>query len=502
MSAFFQSWLKAQSLVAGVLAFVLAIYPQAGATLIGIVGFFNRSLPIDRFVVLAVLGWSLTRIIFHWRSEDAPLIGILEGIFAWLLYLGAASLSTVPQRRITVLGIALGLFVATVIGVIIPLAPGWGVGSAIVKSGPLSATLRVLPTDIRDEYVSRILDIRRPGRLIYTVEVRTDKPHRLTLLISSPAVPNRFAPPATCDANRIWKECSISANIPGAGVSLFIVGGFGSWKRGDPAVELRNPHVVEGGVATLFERLTSLPRISGLSINPNIFGGSAAVLAAMAFMVAPTSPIQLFVGGIAFIAVVLSGSRTAMIALIFAVTASVALYFRGRSVWMVFIGGLALLAAIQFGGLSTLLGRVASGYEIEQTSNLQRLYQLEMAHRAFLQSPWLGMGDLHAYFVDHLDDQGHKLGLTPSTLAHAHNLVLQTAGESGILGLVGLTLIWSVVISRVIRRRDYGGMMVLVVIALTNTFDYLFYYSSVQVAFWAVAAGIGFQSRVPPKDSL
>jgi ABC-type multidrug transport system fused ATPase/permease subunit len=475
----------------GLVTFILAAYPQAGAACIAVIGLFNRRPPVDRLIEVSILGWTLTRAVFHWRAEGSPVIGILEGVFAWMLFRGVFTFSTLSQRRTAVLGTVFGLFVATIIGVVVPLVPGWIVERAIIESSPLSSTLRVVPTDVKDDYVYRILDVRRPGRLTYSLEVRADQPHRLALLISSTALPGRFAAPSMCDVDRMWKTCSISADLPGPGTTLFIVGGFASWKRGDPALELRNPRLVEGGVPTLLEQLASLPRISGLSINPNIFGGSASVLAALAFVISPNARLQALVGGIALVAIVLSGSRTAMIALIFAMSACIALRLRGRYGLMVFVVGLMLLVAIQFGGFSTLLGRVAGGYKIEQGSNLQRLYQLEMARQAFLESPWLGVGNLRTYFVDHLDDQGRKLGLTSSTLAHAHNLVLQTAGEGGALGLIGLAMIWGAVVLRVVRRRDYGGLVVLVVIALINTFDYLFYYSSVQVGFWAVAAGIG-----------
>jgi O-antigen ligase len=79
--------------------------------------------------------------------------------------------------------------------------------------------------------------------------------------------------------------------------------------------------------------------------------------------------------------------------------------------------------------------------------------------------------------------------LSKASITHAHNLWLQTAGESGLVGLISLTCLWVLVVLRAWRNKDETALALLVVIFAINTVDYLFFYAPVSFCFWMAVTG-------------
>ena len=70
------------------------------------------------------------------------------------------------------------------------------------------------------------------------------------------------------------------------------------------------------------------------------------------------------------------------------------------------------------------------------------------------------------------DARSSSFGLTKEFLTHAHDLLIQTAGESGLVGLCAMLWLWSWVILRAWRSRDARALALLAAIFVINSVDY------------------------------
>ncbi|MEY4532150.1 MAG: hypothetical protein RLZZ156_2873, partial [Deinococcota bacterium] len=129
----------------------------------------------------------------------------------------------------------------------------------------------------------------------------------------------------------------------------------------------------------------------------------------------------------------------------------------------------------------------------DQDSARGRLEIWRLATKAWLENPrtfLIGTGDLVSAMKVKFDARSSGYGLTKDSLTHAHNLWIQTAGESGLLGLLAMLWLWGWVILKAWRSRDAGALALLAAIFVINSVDYLFFYAPVHLAFWIAAAGL------------
>jgi O-antigen ligase len=135
----------------------------------------------------------------------------------------------------------------------------------------------------------------------------------------------------------------------------------------------------------------------------------------------------------------------------------------------------------------------------DQNTTRGRLEIWRLATKAWLENPrtfLIGTGDLASAMKVKFDARSSGYGLSKDSLTHAHNLWVQTAGESGLLGLCAMLWLWGWVILKAWQSRDAGALALLAAIFVINSVDYLFFYAPVHLAFWMAAAGLK-----PPEPS-
>jgi O-Antigen ligase len=448
----------------------------------------NARVEISNFI--PIFAWTIVRVIFHWRVNNDPFVGLFEGLLMLLLSRGASVINSTSWISRIPFALICGLIVSIIYSVSFPLQlqSRWFSEHANINWNLSHTVLYATPVKSNDAYFYRQFYSKSAGIFAYEVELRSSKPQEILILVSSLSLSPRFSSPNKCDLDYHWKNCKISVYLPRPGNLSLIIGGFGSWRLGDPTIELRNARVIEGNVSTPFDIIKSAPRAAGFTFNANAFGLTTCLLSLLVILVNRSFYVRFSVVILALTAILLSGSRTSFVT--FAVGALVCTVLEVKKVYvrkLLMLLICVLSASLIFTTSLSSFGRALGGIDVDRTSNLQRIYQFEMAIRAFKQSPIVGVGDLREYMVKNLDESANHIGLDANQVAHAHNLIAQTAGESGVLGLLGILLLWTTVFIRILNRRDFSSLLLLSIIFIINLFDLFFYFPTFQVVFWIIS---------------
>ena len=134
---------------------------------------------------------------------------------------------------------------------------------------------------------------------------------------------------------------------------------------------------------------------------------------------------------------------------------------------------------------------------MDQETSRGRVEIWRLALKAWLENPTtflIGTGDLTTAMKANFDSRASYFGLGKDTLTHAHNLWLQTAGESSVIGLGALIWLWGWIVLKAWRSRDASALALLTAIFVINLVDYLFFYAPIYLAFWL--AGTGFVTKI------
>ena len=123
----------------------------------------------------------------------------------------------------------------------------------------------------------------------------------------------------------------------------------------------------------------------------------------------------------------------------------------------------------------------------------QNSYQVACLTAILDLCPILRFNAMNAKF----DARSSSFRLTKDSLTHNYNLWIQTAGESGLLGLCAMLWLWGWVILRAWRSRDAGALALLAAIFVINSVDFLFFYAPVFLASWTGAAGFKRPEATP-----
>jgi Undecaprenyl-phosphate galactose phosphotransferase WbaP len=133
-------------------------------------------------------------------------------------------------------------------------------------------------------------------------------------------------------------------------------------------------------------------------------------------------------------------------------------------------GVTALFAEFQLIAGDTWLPYVPNAADVRLVDlRTTRLPLWHQALEAIAMRPWLGWGPggyVEAQRAMHPED-----GRYSTTMAHAHNLLLDTWAERGIVGLTGLLVLAGLLALRVLQQRDRAMAVVLAATALLNLFD-------------------------------
>ena len=366
----------------------------------------------------------------------------------------------------------------------------------------------IIPTHINDAIAYINLGYKGSGKILYELEIRADKEFDINMSLITSTRVNKI-----CKIKTVWSKCSIEMDIVSRIFTIFSVGGFGTWKKNDPKIQIRNLHFYELTSPSFLERINYLQfiRAQGFTFNSNAFGAQIAVVGLLGVIISSKYWMIILTIFPSVFTIFLSGSRGALAA--FAVGLLVLFIARSR-----FYKSLPFVVLICFAGIAFLQFRTIRATPtsvpiVTQQSSIRslniadkdsartRLEIWRLAIKSWLENPrtfLIGTGDLTAAMKVKLDARATSYGLTKDTLTHAHNLWLQTAGESGLLGLLAMMWLWGWVIWKAWKARDAGALALLAAIFVINSVDYLFYYAPVHLAFWMAAAGF----TKPPDQPL
>ncbi len=148
-------------------------------------------------------------------------------------------------------------------------------------------------------------------------------------------------------------------------------------------------------------------------------------------------------------------------------------------------GATAAFAGFQLEASDTLHDYVPGAADEGLDFGVARIPYWSTAIQGFLQRPLLGWGaDTFASYYNERWPNGDRLHVTP---AHAHNLVLQTAFEGGMLGLLGLLALLVALIVPAALRADLPLLATIGAVLLANMLDFTLFYSGVLYPLAALA---------------
>ena len=502
---FSRVWLLLSGLAFGV-------FPQAGVAAlvpIGIVSVVKQPKMHDRTLEGILLAWGLVRAIWSWRVFGQPFTGVLEVMLMWLLYRGIAALR--DQQHVLGIGTALGLTVSMGAAFVqtwslVPFTLGWLDDPKVARLERTDQGLKYTPVQAGNAWVYMVSTIQGPGRIAFEFDLRAAHPITVGTFLNEYRLPGGSSQRLleSCRVSTEWKTCRLEVSLPNRAVLNLGVGGNFTWKAGDPALEFRIAHVRVTQPPTLLERMSASNRASGWSFNENGLGTWAA-LGALVVLVSVRDWRWATLGLMAgLLGVFLSGSRGALLALVIGLTvlglSRIWRRWPWALPWGVGVLSLAFLVATFFVTLSDIsLPSGLRAFDANQSGSVtSRLSVYRTALKIAAESPMIGVGNLQARIGERLAPPG-----TPMTgEVHAHNLVLQVLGESGIIGLVVMLALWVLGFTRLIRVRDAAGLALLTGVAVVSTVDYLFLYSPAQIAFWLALAGFASQTNFQAVSSI
>jgi hypothetical protein len=488
-------WL--QIFVVAGLGFTVAVFPEVTIGAFGVIGLLillrERSLPKPTLFLIVpfLLGW-------------LPLV--VHGINNWLnLLLGvfAVGLLTVfnklaPWHSWLTRGIFVGLLVMFVVFSMqtFGFLPNqtWSVDPSMVKEEILSSSTKFVAVEPNNAWILHLIDFQGSGKIEYQIDLKTSTQKQVNIFLAHP----KIRKDVLCDLKTEWTTCKIEIEMPDREFTYFGIGGFSTWKVGDPPLEMRNPRVIIIQPPTLTERFSSFSRSAGFAFNFNAFGAHMAIVGLLAAILAPNLLWAVVAICPAIFCVFMSGSRGALVA--FGIGLVVLLFARTRFYktlpwFFIVFCGLTMFLLVYNTQIPPKNQSITAERSLDLTKKdfaSDRLYIWRLAIKAWVENPQtflLGTGDLSAAMTQKLDKTTNKFVLGSEGLTHAHNLWLQTAGESGLLGLSIMLVLWGWVVLKAWRARDSGALALLAAIFVINSVDYLFFYAPVHLCFWIAAAG-------------
>ena len=346
-----------------------------------------------------------------------------------------------------------------------------------------------------------ILGLYGSGEIIVQIDIRSQLQKEINIGLLHSDLPKIWKT-NTCQIKRNWSTCQLTAKLDLRSNLTFGVGGWATWTSLAPPIEVRNPRVVVVKSPQWWEYFDLTQRLKGVSFNENAFAANVVVATLIGIILTRGYFLVILALSSGLFSIFLSGSRTALAAfmiglMIFAVSKSRA-YKLSPWFFVITVGLIAMFQIVTLRNTVTLIPMQSQPYLrslniADQDSARGRLEIWRLAVKSWLENPrtfLIGTGDLSSAMKVKFDARSSSYGLTKDSLTHAHNLWLQTAGESGLLGLCAMIWLWGWVILRAWRSRDAGALALLAAIFVINSVDYLFFYAPVHLAFWMAAAGL------------
>jgi O-Antigen ligase len=478
--------------------FLLGFYPPMSAAMIALMGFVHfvrQPRWQDRALESLLILWGLARVILSFRISGLPWIGFLEMLVIWLMFRGLFYIT--DQIRSFSVSAFFGLVIASGLALI----GSWSLlgfdgkwvavpkVSSLLQSGGIFVAR---PIQQKNSWLGTYVGLQGPGRLLFEFDARAKKQINLGIFTDEWNIPTnvqRVWP--RCLIKTTWTHCKLWIDMPRRSVLNVSIGGSESWKLGDSSLELGIPRISIVTALPVWDRILSSPRAQGWAFNENAFGAWAAVVSLVVINVHPGFFWSIGAAALGLFGILLSGSRGALLAFFagLGVVLFRIVYFRFRRFFVpaLLVCGTAILLLVNTFSINEKI-EVPSGFRAfslnQPASGTSRLEIYNAAIRVFLQSPIIGVGDSPLAIYDVVSKvQSEK----DTQKIHAHNFLLQSLSESGLIGLLLILAIWGIIILRSIHRVDFRSISILVAILLINTFDYLYLYSPIQICLWLAA---------------
>jgi hypothetical protein len=376
--------------------------------------------------------------------------------------------------------------------------PQWLPNTNIVERQQHASLIRYTALDTQNAWIPLYLGWQGSGRLTVEFQIRAQRSLELgTFLDQSIQGQVTQRTLRVCSVKTTWTPCQLELTLNQRALVSLGIGGSNTWKAGDTPLEVQTAQLQILEQATLAERFSTMARATGFAFNENAFAAQMLFVALLGWILSRgTWQYVVLLAGLG--GILLSGSRASLLALVCALL----VFWAMRSsykiakplIGILVLGSLVGLFVVSLRQTGTAQSSVArSFYLTDQNATQDRLTLWRLASQAWLKNPstiLVGTGNLAFAMKAQYDTQAQDTGIAQDELTHAHNLLFQTAGESGLLGLLVIVWLWGWVVWRAWKSQDAGALALLAAIFVINSVDYLFYYSSVYLAFWMAAAGL------------
>ena len=487
---------------------LLSIVPEVASLLIMIflLDFLRKKLKPPNLFIYAVACFALTKLMTAISSSKAILI--LDFLYLFLLgfsvyYWKETSKNQNFKSFYIILGIVIHIAIIVVTWSNSFQQFNWIVDSDFAKIKNSEGIIRV-EANSSNSWVNQKLGLQGSGRFEYEVEIRAVKEFDLAIWIQSNSLGQPLQP-TFCRASTIWTKCVFPFSLPKRESAQSVLGTFGTLNTNSSILEIRDGKLRTLSGPMWYEYILPAERVKGLAFNENAFGAWIVIVALIGSVFA-VSYLGFFVTlALPLLPILWSSSRNALLAY---VAANLLLFFakflapkfkQGQFFLTIYLIGVIfglILGIIFFRSdvpvttSSFQASRIViPSYDLSVRGRVQ-LWRLTLS--VWLESPksfLFGVGDLTTALRANLDALAVVNGLSKDKITHAHNLWVQTLGETGLVGLLLLCFGWGFAIVRAWRDQDWGAISIFLCVFILNSFDYLFYYAPVQLVFWMAVVG-------------
>ncbi len=380
----------------------------------------------------------------------------------------------------------------------------WQTDAALVDFRATEKLSIFVPKDNNNSGVLYNLRFQGSGTVKATTKIRSDKTFTLNYSFIQWGT-KTYRVDNICEVKTVWTYCVITAKLPQQADSAVGFGGYNTWRKNDSPIYIEKISIQKITAPSLVEQLNLVARafygrVKGLSFNENAFGAHMAVMGILTAMFLFKFSSTILAISVSLICVLQSGSRGALAA--FVIGLLVLFLARSRAYrFLPLITTLVFFVIVLFqfsmpgsSNIPTVQNQTGlRAFDFSDQDSFRGRFELwRLATKAWLENSrtfLIGAGDLSSAMKVQFDTRSSGFGLTKDSLTHAHNLWVQTAGESGLIGLLAMVTLWAWVIRRAWKARDAGALALLAAIFVINSVDYLFFYAPVNLAFWMAAAG-------------
>ncbi len=362
-----------------------------------------------------------------------------------------------------------------------------------------------------NSWINQNLGILGSGRFVYSADIKSIKASSVAFWVQSRDLGTPKEPPI-CSLKVGITNCRYSFQLNKRESVVSVIGGFWTMGKSSSPILIKNSRLEVLQPPRWFEYFYVVDRVKSFSFNENAFGAWMAVVGLVSCVLTRSVLGFLLVSFLPIAPIFWSGSRSALLAYILAFFCLVlGKFLVPKLKWgrFLLLGYALVCVVLLISGFAFFRNSATETNSSQLTRVITPSYDLSVRGRVqlwrlttqiWLESPrsfLFGVGNLADALRSNLDARALANGLSKDNITHAHNLWVQTAGETGLLGLLCLCLGWGLAIHRAWKNRDWGALSIFLCVFVINTFDYLFYYAPVQLVFWM--AVVGFQK---PSDAV